>query len=198
MKQVVLASNNAGKLAEMHDILAPLGWEVHSQSAFFQDEAIEDGQSFIENALIKARFASLKTGLPAIADDSGLEVPALQGQPGIYSARYAGPQANDALNNEKLLREMQNLQGEQRQACYYCAMVYVAHAQDPTPLIGLGRWCGSVLSAPQGTGGFGYDPLIWLETEQCSAAELTKQQKNAVSHRAQALSALMAQLAKNA
>lgn len=196
MKKVVLATGNAGKLAEMQHILSPLGFEVHPQSEFFQEEAIENGLSFIENALIKARFASEKTGLPAIADDSGLEVPVLQGQPGIYSARYAegykGQAASDALNNEKLLETM--LGKTEREACYYCAMVYVEHAQDPTPKIGLGQWCGRLLEAPQGTGGFGYDPLVWFDAFGCTAAELSKTQKNEVSHRAQALQQLMAQL----
>lgn len=196
MKELVLATGNVGKLKEMQHILEPLGVEVRPQSDFFQEEAVEDGLSFIENALIKARFASEKTGLPAIADDSGLEVPALQGQLGIFSARYAegckGQPASDALNNEKLLETMQDK--TEREACYYCAMVYVAHAKDPTPKIGLGQWCGRLLDAPQGTGGFGYDPLVWFDAFDCTAAELSKEQKNQVSHRAQALQALMAQI----
>lgn len=198
MKTWVLATGNPGKLAEMKTILSPLGVSVQAQSDFFTDEAVEDGLSFIENALIKARFASQKTGLPAIADDSGLEVEALQGRPGIFSARYAegyqGQPASDALNNAKLLAEMDGLPKEQRQACYYCAMVFVRHAQDPTPLIGLGQWCGEVMQAPQGEGGFGYDPIIWMDDFNCSVAQLTKEVKNCVSHRAQALRLLTEQL----
>lgn len=198
MKTVILATGNAGKLAEMRDILAPLNVSVQSQAEYFSEEAVEDGLSFIENAILKARFASAKTGLPAIADDSGLEVDFLQGRPGIYSARYSegyhGQAASDALNNQKLLDELEGVPAESRQACYYCAMVYVRHKDDPTPLIGLGQWCGVVLDSPRGTGGFGYDPLIWMEEEGCSVAELSKEVKNKISHRAKALQALVAQL----
>lgn len=194
MKTLVLASNNPGKLQEMQAILAPLGWDVRPQGAFFSEEAVEDGCSFLENSLKKARFASQKTGLPALADDSGLQVPALGGQPGIYSARFAGEHATDELNNQKLLTEMQGLTGAERKACYYCALVLVMHAEDPTPVIGLGQWCGEVLTSPQGTGGFGYDPLIWLPEQHCSVAELDKATKNKQSHRALALQRLMMEL----
>ncbi|MDG4811487.1 RdgB/HAM1 family non-canonical purine NTP pyrophosphatase [Hydrogenovibrio sp. 3SP14C1] len=198
MKTIVLATGNAGKLAEMREILAPLALSVQPQSGYFTEEAVEDGLSFIENALIKARFASEKTGLPSIADDSGLEVDFLQGRPGIYSARYSegyqGQAASDSLNNQKLVDELDGVPTENRQACYYCAMVYVRHSEDPTPLIGLGQWCGTVLEAPSGTGGFGYDPLIWMADEGCSVAELPKTVKNKISHRAKALQALVAQL----
>ncbi|QBZ84100.1 dITP/XTP pyrophosphatase [Hydrogenovibrio crunogenus] len=198
MKTVILATGNVGKLAEMQEILAPLAFSVQAQSDYFSEEAVEDGFSFIENAILKARFASAKTGLPAIADDSGLEVDFLQGRPGIYSARYSegyqGQPASDALNNQKLLDELNGVPVENRQACYYCAMVYVRHKDDPTPLIGLGQWCGRVLESPRGTGGFGYDPLIWMEEEGCSVAELSKAVKNKISHRAKALQALVAQL----
>lgn len=198
MQTLVLATGNAGKLKEMHDLLLPLGLVVKAQSDFFNEEAVEDGLSFIENALIKARFASEKTGLPAIADDSGLEVDALQGRPGIFSARYAegyqGLSASDALNNQKLLDELSNVAEADRKACYYCAMVYVRHPQDPTPLVGLGQWCGEVMKSPRGEGGFGYDPLIWLQDYKCAVAELPKETKNKISHRAQALSALILQL----
>ncbi|MDX1347947.1 MAG: RdgB/HAM1 family non-canonical purine NTP pyrophosphatase [Thiomicrorhabdus chilensis] len=194
MKQVVLATGNPGKLKEMAEILQPFGWGVSPQSDFFADEAEETGLSFIENAILKARFACLKTGLPAIADDSGLEVAALQGRPGIYSARYAGPNASDEANLQRLLVDMEGVPPKQRQASYYCAMVFCRYADDPTPLVGLGRWKGEILQAPQGDGGFGYDPIFWVPQLEKSAAQLSKQQKNAMSHRAQALKGLVAQI----
>lgn len=198
MQTVVLATGNSGKLAEMQTLLSPLGMAVVPQKQFFDDEAVEDGLSFIENALIKARFASDKTGLPAIADDSGLEVAALAGQPGIYSARYSegylGLPATDQRNNEKLLAELAQSDSQNRQACYYCAMVYVRHALDPTPVIGLGKWCGTVLTEAKGSGGFGYDPVIWMADQGCSVAEMPKSLKNELSHRAQAIRQLVAQL----
>lgn len=197
MKQVVLATGNPGKLKEMAEILQPFGWGVSPQSEFFADEAEETGLSFIENAILKARFACRKTGLPAIADDSGLEVAALQGRPGIYSARYAGPNASDADNLQRLLVDMNEVPSNQRQASYYCAMVFCRYADDPTPLIGLGRWKGEILHAPQGEGGFGYDPIFWVPELEKSAAQLSKQQKNAMSHRAQALHALVEQIKEN-
>ncbi len=195
-QDIVLATGNAGKLLEMQSLLKPLGFQVHPQTEFFSEEVVEDGLSFIENALIKARFASAKTGLPAIADDSGLQVLALQGAPGIYSARYSegylGLPASDEQNNKKLLAEMSAFP-RNRKACYYCAMVYVAHSEDPVPKIGLGQWCGEVLTAPAGTEGFGYDPLIWFAEPKCTAAEMSKELKNKLSHRAQACQALVAQ-----
>lgn len=198
MQTVVLATGNKGKLKEMQEILAPYGFEVKPQSDFFSEEAVEDGLSFIENALKKARFASQKTGLPAIADDSGVEVEALKGRPGIYSARYSegylDQHASDSLNNQKLLDELSEVPAGQRKACYYCAMVFVAHGEDPTPKIGLGQWCGEVLFEPHGDGGFGYDPLIFIADQNCTAAELSKEQKNQISHRAKALKALVIQL----
>jgi XTP/dITP diphosphohydrolase len=194
MKQLVLATGNAGKLKEMGAILQPLGWNVRPQSAFFADEADETGLTFIENAILKARHASQKTGLPAIADDSGIEVDALQGRPGIYSARYAGEAASDAANLNKLLQEMQAIPAGQRQASYYCAMVFCRYSEDPTPLIGLGRWSGDILLAPQGSGGFGYDPIFYLPELGLSAAELGQEDKNRISHRAQALNALVEQI----
>ncbi|WP_028485675.1 RdgB/HAM1 family non-canonical purine NTP pyrophosphatase [Thiomicrorhabdus chilensis] len=194
MKQVVLATGNPGKLKEMAEILQPFGWGVAPQSDFFADEAEETGLSFIENAILKARFACRKTGLPAIADDSGLEVAALQGRPGVYSARYAGPNASDEDNLQRLLVDMEKVPPKQRQASYYCAMVFCRHADDPTPLIALGRWKGEILHAPQGDGGFGYDPIFWVPQLERSAAQLSKQQKNAISHRAQALHALVEQI----
>ena len=202
VQTVVLATGNAGKLREMTDILEPHGWEVKSQSNFFDSEADETGLTFIENAILKARYASEKTGLPAIADDSGLEVSALQGRPGIYSARYSqdiyGDATNDETNLQKLLAELEGLPEEQRQASYYCAMVYVEHANDPIPVIGLGRWYGQILTEKRGNGGFGYDPIFWVEEFNQSAAELPKAQKNQVSHRAQALNSLVMQLRRGA
>ena len=198
MTTVVLATGNPGKLTEMADILQPHGWQVKAQSDFFDTEAEETGLTFIENAILKARYASEKTGLPAIADDSGIEVSYLKGRPGIYSARYSqdlhGDAANDETNLQKLLDELKGVPAEQRQASYYCAMVYVEHALDPTPVIGLGRWYGQILEAKQGDGGFGYDPIFWVEELNKSAAELPKAQKNQMSHRAQALNSLVMQL----
>ncbi|QCU90968.1 RdgB/HAM1 family non-canonical purine NTP pyrophosphatase [Thiomicrorhabdus sediminis] len=202
MQTVVLATGNAGKIREMADILQPHGWQVKAQAEFFQDEAEETGLSFIENAIQKARFAARKTGLPAIADDSGIEVSALRGMPGIYSARYSqdihGADADDETNLQKLLDELTQVDDHQRQASYYCAMVYVEHADDPTPVIGLGRWYGEILREKRGDGGFGYDPIFWLEEFNKTAAELDKEQKNRVSHRAQALNALVMQLRRGA
>ncbi|GKT12859.1 MAG: XTP/dITP diphosphohydrolase [Thiomicrorhabdus sp.] len=198
MTTVILATGNAGKLKEMTDILQPHGWQVKPQSEFFDTEADETGLTFIENAILKARYAAEKTGLPAIADDSGLEVSDLNGQPGIYSARYSrdlfGDDANDETNLQKLLDELEGVPAEQRQASYYCAMVYVEHALDPTPIIGLGRWYGEIMTERRGDGGFGYDPIFWVEELNKSAAELPKTQKNQMSHRAQALNSLVMQL----
>lgn len=202
MKVVVLATGSAGKIKEMTDILQPQGWLVQAQSAFFDSEAEETGLSFIENAILKARFASQQTGLPAIADDSGIEVSALKGRPGIYSARYShdlhGEGANDETNLQKLLEELKVVPADQRQASYYCAMVYVEHADDPTPIVGLGRWYGEILEEKRGEGGFGYDPIFWVEELNKSAAELPKAQKNQISHRAQALNSLVMQLRRGA
>ena len=202
MHTVVLATGNQGKLKEMTDILQPHGWNVKAQSEFFSTEADETGLTFIENAILKARYASQQTGLPAIADDSGIEVSALKGRPGIYSARYSqdlhGDLANDETNLQKLLVELQGLPPEQRQASYYCAMVYLEHAEDPTPVIGLGRWYGEILTEKRGDGGFGYDPVFWVEEMQKTAAELPKAQKNQMSHRGQALNALVMQLRRGA
>ncbi len=202
LTKVVLATGNAGKIVEMTDILHPYGWEVIPQSQFFDSEVEETGLTFIENAILKARYASEQTGLPAIADDSGIEVSALKGQPGIYSSRYSqdiyGEQANDQTNLKKLLDELKSVPQGQRQASYYCAMVYVEHAEDPIPIIGLGRWYGDILEAPRGDGGFGYDPVFWVEELDKTAAELPKAQKNRMSHRGQALNSLVMQLRRGA
>lgn len=202
MHTVVLATGNQGKLKEMTEILQPYGWDVKAQSEFFTTEVEETGLTFIENAILKARYASGQTGLPTIADDSGLEVSALKGRPGIYSARYShdlhGDLANDETNLQKLLAELEGLPPEQRQASYYCAMVYLEHAEDPTPVIGLGRWYGEILTEKRGVGGFGYDPIFWVEEMHKTAAELPKVQKNQMSHRGQALNALVMQLRRGA
>ena len=189
-RRLVLASGNPGKLREMNAMLEPLGWRVSPQSDWGVSEAVEDGLSFVENALIKARHASKFTGLPALGDDSGLVVDALNGAPGIYSARYAGAGSGDGDNNRKLLREMADVEETARGAHFYCAMALVRHAGDPAPLIATGRWDGRIMDAPAGSGGFGYDPLFWVPGEGCSSAELSSGVKNRLSHRGQALSKL--------
>jgi len=192
--RVVFASGNAGKVREVSEMLAPLDWQVVPQSTLFDEEAEETGLTFVENALIKARFACEKTGLPAIADDSGLEVAALGGAPGIYSSRFAGPGATDSSNIDKLLDALRDVPPEKRQASFYCAMVFLRHAEDPTPVIALGRWNGEILLSPRGDHGFGYDPIFYVPSEGCSAAELPPERKHQLSHRAQALHSLVAQI----
>jgi XTP/dITP diphosphohydrolase len=184
----VLASNNAGKLKEFAQLLAPMDIKIKPQKEFGVEDAIEDGLSFIENAIIKARHASKATGLPALADDSGLEVDALNGAPGIYSARYAsmnGGEKSDTANLEKVLRDMTDKKN--RTARFHCVLAFVRHETDPTPIVIQGTWEGELLNAPQGENGFGYDPIFWVEQHQCSSAELTKDQKNALSHRGKAV-----------
>jgi XTP/dITP diphosphohydrolase len=187
MQKLVLASGNRGKLKEFNQLLAECGFEVLPQSAFDTPEADETGLSFVENAIIKARNASEHSGLPALADDSGLEVDALQGQPGIYSARFAGPQNNDDDNNEKLLQLLKDIPEQQRSARFQCVLVLVRHAKDPTPLICQGTWEGRILNQAQGGNGFGYDPLFFVPEKNCSSAELAPDIKNAISHRGKAL-----------
>lgn len=189
--KVVLASTNVGKLKELGALLKQVDLEVVSQRDFDIDDAVEDGLSFVENAIIKARHAAHLSGLPAIADDSGLEVDALEGAPGIYSARFAGSHGDDAANNQKLLDELKGIHKAQRTARFQCVMVYLRHAEDPVPIIAQGTWEGRILEAPQGDHGFGYDPLFWVEDHGCSSAELSKAQKNAISHRGKALNALL-------
>ena len=191
MKKIVLASNNAGKVREINDLLKGHDIEVVPQSDYNVDSVEETGLTFVENAIIKARYAALKTGLPAIADDSGIEVDALKGAPGIYSARFGGEGATDKDNNKKLLEELKDVADDQRTARYQCVMVYMRHAADPTPLIATGTWDGSILKSAKGSGGFGYDPLFYVATHQCSAAELTPEMKNKLSHRAKALVTLI-------
>ncbi|MDO4776524.1 MAG: RdgB/HAM1 family non-canonical purine NTP pyrophosphatase [Cardiobacteriaceae bacterium] len=182
---IVLASSNAKKIIELNAVLADFDLVAISQQTLGVNDAEETGLSFIENALIKARHAAKATGKPAIADDSGLCVPALGGQPGIYSARYGGAHGNDAANNEKLLKM---LAGEkQRHAYYVCAIAYVHHADDPLPIIAQGLWHGEILHEGRGENGFGYDPLFWLPDVEKTAAELSPEEKNRISHRALAL-----------
>jgi XTP/dITP diphosphohydrolase len=189
--QVVLATGNPGKLREMQQMLAPLGFEVLPQNDFSVPEADETGLSFVENAIIKARNAARHTGLPAIADDSGLEVDALDGAPGIYSARYAGPGAGDAANNAKLLEELRRRGAHDAVARFQCVLVFMRHATDPVPVIAQGSWEGTILDAPRGNKGFGYDPLFFVPGDDCSSAELSAGRKNALSHRGQALRQLV-------
>ncbi|HEC20879.1 MAG TPA: RdgB/HAM1 family non-canonical purine NTP pyrophosphatase [Gammaproteobacteria bacterium] len=196
--KLVLASANPGKLREINQLLGGLGMEVLPQSAFEVPDAEETGLSFVENAILKARHAARLTGLPAIADDSGLEVDALNGAPGIYSARFAGEGASDADNLQKLLEELKDVPEAQRTARFQCLMVYMRHAQDPTPLICQGAWEGRILFAPQGENGFGYDPVFWVPGEQCAAAELAPEVKNRLSHRGQALGKLLDALQRQA
>lgn len=191
MRKVVFASNNAGKVREVAAILADADLEVVAQSAFGVPPVEETGLSFVENAIIKARHACQHTGLPAIADDSGIEVDLLNGAPGIYSARFAGPGASDADNNARLLAELGDAPLERRTGRYQCVMVYMRHAADPTPLICQASWEGLVLTAPRGDGGFGYDPLFYLPALGKTAAELDASIKNRLSHRGQALRALL-------
>ena len=181
---VVLASGNAGKLRELDKVLAPLDVSLQPQAQFNVPDAEETGLSFVENAIIKARAAAQHTGLPAIADDSGIEVDHLNGAPGIYSARYSG--AGDEANNVFLLQELGEIPEEQRSARFQCVLVYMRHALDPVPLICQGSWEGFILSEPRGENGFGYDPLFYLPDYQCSSAQLDPSIKNRISHRAKA------------
>ncbi len=191
---LVLASGNAGKLREFGQLLKSLGLSVRPQAEFGVDDVEETGLTFVENALLKAREASRVSGLPALADDSGLEVDALQGQPGIYSARYAGEPKNDARNNAKLLEALADVPREERSARYWCVLVYLRHADDPVPIIVQRSWEGEILEQPRGEGGFGYDPLFWLPEQGRSVAELAAEEKNRLSHRGRALEALVATL----
>ena len=189
---VVLASGNRGKLRELSDLLNGLGITLRSQADFDVVEAEENGLSFIENAILKARNAARQTGFPALADDSGLCVDALGGAPGIYSARYAGANAQDADNNTKLLETLK--EHSNRGAHFHCALAFVRHADDPAPLVCEGQWQGEILSAPRGDNGFGYDPLFYVASLACCSAELSKEQKNKISHRALALQQLLPRL----
>lgn len=192
MNQLVVATGNKGKLAEIASVLAPFNMNVLPQSQFDVPEADETGLTFVENAIIKARNAAHHTGKAALADDSGLEVDGLNGAPGIYSARYAGPNATDPLNVEKLLHAISDLEEHQRSARFQCVMVYLRHENDPTPLICQGTWEGLITTAPEGSNGFGYDPVFWVPDHHCTAAQLSSEVKNSISHRGQALKKLLA------
>lgn len=191
MDKLVLATGNKGKVAEITSVLSPFNINVVSQNQFNVNEADETGLTFVENAIIKARNAAQATGLPALADDSGLEVDGLNGAPGIYSARFAGPNASDSDNVTKLLDNISQLEGEQRSARFQCVMVLMAHANDPTPLICQGTWEGMITLEPAGENGFGYDPVFWAPDHNCTAAQLTSETKNRISHRGQALQQLL-------
>jgi XTP/dITP diphosphohydrolase len=190
-KRIVLASGNPGKLREINQMLAGLPLAVVPQSDFNVPEAEETGLTFVENAILKARHAAQRTGLAAIADDSGIEVDYLNGAPGIYSARYAGKGASDAQNLNKLLSDLIGVLEPDRSARFQCLMVYLRHEFDPTPVICQGTWEGRILTAPRGRGGFGYDPIFFVPTHQCASAELPPEIKNQLSHRGQALRSLV-------
>lgn len=189
--ELVLASRNSGKLREMQALLAPLGYRLRLVSEFTDEAAEETAPSFVENALLKARHAAQVSGLPAIADDSGIEVDALHGRPGVRSARYAGEQASDADNNALLLRELAGVAEAGRGARFVSAIAFLRHAEDPVPLLALGQWRGRILDAARGANGFGYDPLFWVPEQGCSSAELAPELKNRLSHRAQAMAELL-------
>lgn len=191
MRELVLASRNRKKLDELQALLEPLGFRLRLVSEFTDEAAEEPAPTFIENALLKARHAAQVSGLPAIADDSGIEVDALLGAPGVHSARYAGPQADDAANNKKLLQALADKPSRERGASYACVLAYLRHPADPVPVIAEGRWRGRILEAPRGARGFGYDPLFWVEEHGKSAAELEPAVKNRLSHRARAAARLL-------
>jgi XTP/dITP diphosphohydrolase len=192
--RVVLASGNAGKVRELGTLLGPLGWQLVPQRELGIEPVPETGTTFVDNALIKARHAALAAQLPALADDSGIEVDALGGRPGVWSARYAGEGATDTENLEKMLRELQGVPPERRTARYRCVIAYVGSAADPHPILGQGCWEGSIATAQRGSGGFGYDPIFLPRHGEHTAAELEPARKGAVSHRALALSSLLSQL----
>ncbi|MCG3865761.1 MULTISPECIES: XTP/dITP diphosphatase [Photobacterium] len=194
MSKLVLATGNQGKVKEMADLLADFGFDVVAQSDYNVSSVAETGTTFIENAIIKARHAAKETGLPAIADDSGLEVDHLNGAPGIYSARFAGEDASDADNIDKLLAEMKDVPAEQRTARFHCVLVMMRHENDPTPLVCHGSWEGSILTERHGENGFGYDPVFWVPEDQCASAQLPPARKKQLSHRGKALQQLFSAL----
>lgn len=194
MSKIVLATGNQGKVREMADVLSDFGFDVVAQSEFNVSDVAETGTTFIENAIIKARHAAKETGLPAIADDSGLEVDALNGAPGVYSARYSGEGATDQKNIDKMLAAMEGIPTEKRTARFHCVLVLMKHQNDPTPLICHGSWEGHITTEQQGENGFGYDPIFWVSEDNCSSAELEPARKKQLSHRGQALKKLFAAL----
>lgn len=192
--KVTLASSNKGKLAEFQQLLSELSFSVVPQSDFQIPDAIENGLSFVENALIKARHASRLTGLPAIADDSGLEVDRLNGAPGIYSSRFSGENATDEKNNQRLLSLLNDTPESERTARFQCVLVYMRHPEDPTPIICQGSWEGLISPAPKGKNGFGYDPIFFVPEFGCTSAQLEKTEKNKISHRGKAMAQLLEKL----
>jgi XTP/dITP diphosphohydrolase len=196
-QKIVLATSNKGKLAELSHMLAPLNYQIVAQNELAVSDADETGLTFVENAIIKARHAALATGLPAIADDSGLAVDALGGAPGIYSARYAGEAASDKNNIDKLLLALEHVPKAQRGAQFHCVLVYMRHAEDPTPLVCHGIWQGEISDVAAGSQGFGYDPVFFIPTEGCTSAELTRERKQQLSHRGKALAQLLHQIPQN-
>ncbi len=193
-QQLVIASGNPGKLRELSALLEPLGYELHPQSEFAVPEAEETGTTFVENAIIKARNAARHSGLPAVADDSGIEVDALGGAPGVYSARFSGPGASDGKNNALLVEKLRDVPEAERTARYRAVIVYMRHADDPSPIICEGSWEGRIILEPRGEHGFGYDPHFWLDSHSCTSAELDPAEKNRLSHRGQALRSLVERL----
>lgn len=194
--KIVLATGNQGKVREMADLLSDFGFNVVAQSEFNVSDVEETGTTFIENAIIKARHTAKETGLAAIADDSGLEVDALKGAPGIYSARYAGVGATDQQNLEKLLEAMKEIPEEQRTARFHCVLVLMRHENDPTPIVCHGKWEGRILTEAHGENGFGYDPVFFVPEDNCASAELEPARKKQLSHRGKALKQLFATLSE--
>jgi XTP/dITP diphosphohydrolase len=194
VKQLVLASGNPGKLRELSAMLADFGYELHPQSEFGVGEVAETGTTFVENAIIKARHAAALTGLPALADDSGIEVDALHGAPGVYSARFAGQSASDADNNALLVEKLRDVPADERTARYRAVIVLLRHAADASPLICEGSWEGLIRLEPAGSGGFGYDPYFYLPELDCTSAELSSNEKNRLSHRGRAMAELKRRL----
>lgn len=193
-QRVVVASGNPGKLKEIGRLLQPLEFDIVAQAEFGIGEAEEPAPTFVENALLKARHAAEQCNFPVLADDSGIEVPALGGAPGIYSARYAGTHGDNEANNKKLLDEMQGLEGKERYANFRCVMVWMRHANDPAPIVAEGVWRGRIIDAPRGSGGFGYDPLFLVPDLGKTGAELAPAVKNKISHRGLALAELVRRL----
>ncbi|CAH0538506.1 XTP/dITP diphosphatase [Vibrio marisflavi] len=198
MSKLVLATGNQGKVREMANLLSEFGFDVRAQNEFNVSEVAETGTTFIENAIIKARHAAMETGLPAIADDSGLEVDFLKGAPGIYSARYAGEGASDQDNLNKLLEALRDVPEEQRTARFHCVLVFMRHKDDPTPIVCHGSWEGKILTEAHGENGFGYDPIFYVPETKCASAELKPEQKKQLSHRGKALKKLFAALSEKA